>query len=545
MATTAMDIDRGNNNPLNKTYGDVLKGFDYQGAVNKLGYTARDVFGNTYTPSGGGTTTWGEVSNPTASTGSTSTSGNFWREQLSKNPALSAALETIIGSIGGSTQANMSAVDQFTKAMQAIAKQNESLTAGQMGAANAPFTTLAGDLGTARSTWANKAGSAADKVTADMTGAANEWNTGQTGRITSLKDSLSSQLDQSLDAMRGQIGSAYTQEQAANAQYGTLRNRLSTLAQNNAMNQILARTAPGLGSAGSGLNSRIALRMGSDAGAQDALLMAQMNKEALGRKLAGEAGLLETQANLGRADIQNISGLGMGQADNYYKQLAAIQGQDAARRQYIIDQIQGQGAINDIGYVGQQQLNWYGKPQQQLTANAANYLAPIQANQAALAGQLGLINQGGQALNAANWLSVGTNQNLGGTPRYSAPPALGNPESPVPTGYDYGSMGYAPTGTATGGNPNNFTLTERPAQAVTQPRSWPPQYAQPYSVDEIGSASAYGMSPGEYRNWQSQQRNIPQQGYAPTYDPFSYNIPLSGYFDQWYNSPGYTSGMYE
>jgi hypothetical protein len=451
---------------VNKTYGsygDLLKNFDYQGAVNSLGYTAQDPFGKVYSPAGGKTATATGGGAPAAGA-NTSTSGAFWREQLSKNPALSSALETIIGSMSGNTAANQSAVDQFTKAMQAIAKQNEGLTGQQMGAANAPFDgTLAANLGKTRSDWATSAGAAADKTNADITGALNEWNTGQIGRIGSLKDQLASQLGQSVDAMRNQIGSAYGQEQAANAQYGTLRNRLSALAQNRAMNQILARTAPGLGSAMSGLNSRVALRMGSDAGAEDALLISQMNREALARKLAGEAGLLETQANLGRADIQNIGGLGMNQADNYYKQLAATQGADAARRQFIIDQISGQGAISDIGYVGGQQAAWFGRPQQLLAANAANYLAPVQARQSALSGELGLINQGGQALNAANWLAVGTPGNVGGTPRYSMPPPMVDYGSAVTYGYD--GFGYAPPTT---GNPNNFRLTTRQVPAVAQ-----------------------------------------------------------------------------
>lgn len=444
---------------VNKTYesfGDLLKNYDYQGAANRLGYNVQDPFGKTYSSTTGGGAGGGGASGG----GGTSTSGNFWREQLSKNPALSAALDSIIGNIGGNTQANQSAIDQFTRSMQAITRRNEGLTEQQMGAANAPFDgSLAANLGRVRGDWATAAGAAADKTKADMTGALNEWNTGQIGRIGSLKDSLAAQLGQSIGSMREQIGSAYGQEQAANREYGTLRNRLSALAQNRAMNQILARVAPGMGSATSGLDKRIALRMGSDAGAEDALLMSQMNKEALGRKLAGEMGLLETQANLGRADIQNIGGLGMSQADNYYRQLAATQGADAARRQFIIDQIQGQGAISDIGYVGQQQGAWFGRPQALTTATAANYLAPVQARQAAISGDLGLINQGGQALNAANWLAVGTPGNVGGTPRYSMPPPMVDYGSPVPDWY--GGFGYAPQPAQ---NPANFVLQSRPAQ---------------------------------------------------------------------------------
>lgn len=414
--------DYGQRNADFATWGDVMRNYGNQGR-NQGGYF------------GGGSTGGGNRSNPT---------GAFWTERLAKDPALDAAYRNTLGYLPGNTTANMTGVDNFARAMGNVTRQSSQLTNQQLRAANAPFDgTLANQLGTARKSWAQSATEDLGRTNDTLTNALNEWNTGQTGRIGSLEDQLSQQLGQSLGRMGEQVESAYNQELAANQQYGTLRDRMSRLNQNRALSQVLASTAPGMGSSMSGINNRVALRMANDQAAEDALLMNQMNRESLGRKLAGEMGLLETGANLGRSDIQSIGGMGMSQADNYYRQLAAIQGSDAARRQYITDQITGQGGLQDIGYVAGQQSQWFGRPQALLASDANQYLMPVQARQAALGGEFDLIGRGGQALNAANFVSVGTNQNMGGQPRYAAPPMLQPMGSPVPQWYPQ-DIGYMP-----------------------------------------------------------------------------------------------------
>jgi hypothetical protein len=396
--------------------------------------------------------------------GNTSTSGNFFLETLTKNDDLMAAFKNAMAAFSGNSTANTSALDQFTKAMQTIAKQNQATTGQQMGAANAPFDgTLAANLGKTRSDWATAAGSAADQTKNDLTSALNEWNTGQVGRIGSLADQLKAQLGKTGQDIGNQIGLGYRNELAANQRYNSAADIALQRQLNNASNDLFSRTSPLTGSAGSGLTDRLNRRIRTEASEKRAEQIAGLDRESELRQQLARLGLLESQGNIGMAQTRDIGGLGLNQGNDYYRAVAANQAANAARQQQIIDQMM-QGQISDIGYVGGQQQAWRGWGQNQANADAANLLAPIQARQANAAfntSQLGYLAN--NVLPGVQYMSVGTNGNQGGSPRYSTPPSVPNYGSPVPYGYD--NFGYAPQ---QAGNPNNFQMTTRQVPGAMQ-----------------------------------------------------------------------------
>lgn len=364
----------------------------------------------------------------------------FWREILAKDEALNRQYERLRSLMPGMTTSNLGRLGQYETSFNQNAPLTSALNASQISAVMSPFTgELRESLGRARQNWAGMSGQQADAAKASLSGLIENWNTGRTGAIGRLRDELGRQLTESTGDLNRQLQGAYAQETALNQQYGTLRDRLAQINQNRAMNQLLASVSPGMGSAMSDFTTRAAMRMSQDAAAQDAALLNQMQRDSLLRRLSGEMGVLDRRTQLQRGDIQDIGRMGMAQQDVYTQQMLNLAAADDARRRQIIDQILGSGALSDIGYVTGMQSQMLGRPQALLNAETQSYLAPIQARQSVMAGELGMVPRAAEALHAANWLSVGTQGNQGGFPVYARPPSVPYPADLI--GAYYGSLG--------------------------------------------------------------------------------------------------------